>query len=298
MYKISIWALVAGFSTLAVAGETVNEPGLSAPQIVEKNISARGGLEAWQKLQSMVWVGHIESDNAPAPSLSFALEMKRPDKTRFEIKAQNQTSVRMYDGAHGWKLHPGRNGKPDVEPYTAEELNFARDGQGIDGPLMDCQAKGIAVALEGEDNVEGHKAYRLSVKLPSGKIYHVWIDVMTFLDIKYDRQSRNSLGHPVTVSVFNRNYQTIEGLQLPFLIETSTDATKATDKMVIDRISLNLSLPDRMFAKPNVSGWSKAAMGDINSLQSSRPAVRSDSVLSSGFPKLSAGSVPDSGMTQ
>jgi len=298
MKKITLYALAACFSTLAVAGEPVNAPGLTVSQIVEKNVAARGGIEAWRKLQSMVWVGHIESANTPAPSLTFVLEMKRPDKSRFEIKAQNQSSVRMFDGTHGWKLHPTGNGKPDVQPYTAEELSFARDWQGIDGPLIDYQAKGIAVALDGMDEVEGHKAYRLSVKMPSGNGHHVWIDSQTFLDLKYDRQSRNSMGQSTAVSVFNRNYQTIEGLQLPLIIESGTDATKATDKMVIDRISLNPPLSDQMFAKPNVSGRSKAAMVDIRPLQSTPPVIRSSTSRPLELPKLSAGAQPDSGMAQ
>lgn len=248
------WVLAGLVSMLAMAAECFAAPELTVDQIVEKNLAARGGLEAWRKVETMVWVGHIESANAPAPSMQFSLELKRPNKTRFELRVQNQTIVHMFDGALGWKLRPVQGGKPELQPYTAEELSFARDGHGIGGPIMDHAAKGISVALEGMDEVEGRKAYRLGVKFPSGMVQHAWIDAQTFLDIKYEHESHNRLGQSGKVSVFYRNYQTIEGLQMPLLIESSAGNGKATDKMVIAKVLINPPLDDRMFAKPSIPG--------------------------------------------
>lgn len=225
---------------------------LTAAEIVDKNVAARGGLEAWQKIQTMAWVGHIESAHAPAPNMQFALEMKRPNMTRFEIKAQNQKSVRIFDGTNGWKLRPTSKGKPDLQQYTNEELDYARNGPGIDGPLMDYQAKGADVTLDGVDEVEGHQTYRLNVKLSSGVSHHVWIDAQTFLDLKYDREAVNASGQPIMVPVFYRNYQTIEGLQVPLMIETGDGTIQTTDKMTIDKILINPPLDNQIFAKPDV----------------------------------------------
>ncbi len=278
-----------------MAIEPVNEQGLTATQIVEKNVAARGGLDAWRKVQSMVWTGHIEGANSSELRLPFALDMKRPNKTRFEVKAQGQTSVRMYDGAHGWKVRPSGNGRPDVQPYTPDELRFARDGQVIDGPLIDYQAKGVAVALDGVDEVEGRKAYRLSVRLPSGNSHHVWVDAKTFLDIKYDRVFRNKFGQPGAVAVYYRNYQTIEGLQIPLVIESGADTGKATEKLVIDKVSLNLPLEDRMFALSGVPGRRSMAAAGINSPRRSRQAADSAFAQSPGN---STQSVPGSRTAQ
>lgn len=272
MRRIAVWWLAACISTFVMAGEPVVAAELTAAQIVEKNVAARGGLEAWRKIQSMVWVGHIERMHANAPNLPFVLELKRPNKTRFEIKAQNQTAVRAFDGTQGWKRHPTSSGKPELQPYTAEELSFARDGQGIDGSLMDYQTKGVEVALDGVDEVEGHKAYRLKVKLPSGASHRMWIDAQTFLEVKYDRESRDAFGRPGTMAVFYRDYKTIDGLQIPLVIESGADTTKATDKMVIDKLVLNPPLADQIFAKPGMPGRSNAVSGDRDPPQTARSA--------------------------
>lgn len=257
MKRLAVWLctgcpLVLGVASGPATATSQTAAPLTAAQIVEKNVAARGGLEAWRRIQTMVWVGHIVTASAQASNLPFVLEMKRPNKTRFEIQTQNQMSARLYDGTHGWKLRPARDGMPELQAYSAEELRYARDGQGIDGPLMDYEAKGVTVALEGVDDIEGHKAYRLSVTLPSGVSHHVWIDAQSFLDVKYDRESRNAFGMAGTVSVSYHDYRTIEGLQIPFVMETGGSARRTTDRMVIDRISINPPLEDRIFARPSV----------------------------------------------
>ncbi|MGA7178361.1 MAG: hypothetical protein WBX11_02075 [Thiobacillaceae bacterium] len=250
MRRISLAIFATCLATPALAAPLDAAPALTAAQIVDKNIAARGGLDAWRKVQTTIWVGHIESPNAPALNIPFALEQKRPDKTRFEIKMQNQLSVRMFDGSHGWKVRPGRDGHPDVQAFTPDELRFAEESQGIDGPLMDYQSEGITITLDGMEKVDGANAYRLSLLLPSGSRRHVWIDAQSFLDIKSDRKSQNASGAPGTVSKYYRDYRTVDGLRIPFIIESGSDTGRAADKMVIDKVVLNPPLQDRMFAEP------------------------------------------------
>src|ERR1700694_3636192 len=107
-------ALAAG----ACWGASTPAEELSAAQIVAKNVAARGGLEAWRKVSTMVWVGHLERLDAPAPSMPFVMQLKRPNKTRFEVNAMHQTSMRIFDGAQGWKTRPGSGGGHALVPYT------------------------------------------------------------------------------------------------------------------------------------------------------------------------------------
>ena len=82
--------------------------------------------------------------------------------------------------------------------------------QVIDGPLIDYLAKGNTVTLESLDEFEGHKAYRLGVRLATGEIDQIWIDAQTFLDIRYDRPFAGGPGR-TKVSVFYRDYKAVEG---------------------------------------------------------------------------------------
>jgi hypothetical protein len=236
----------------AVAGPKATVTSLSVQQIIERNVAARGGLERWRAVGTMAWVGHIESAHAPVPNMRFTLEQQRPNKTRFEVYALGHKTVRVFDGTQGWKLRAAHNGgRPDAQPFAAEELKFARAGQGIDGPLIDSAAKGNLATLEGLEEIEGHTAYRLEVRLFAGERDRLWIDAKSFLDIRRDRVVDGPAGVPrKVVSQLYRDYKTFEGLKMPSIIETSVDAHGPAERMVIERVLLNPALDSWAFVNP------------------------------------------------
>ncbi|MFM0101743.1 hypothetical protein PQQ87_39550 [Paraburkholderia nemoris] len=272
MTRIALWVLIGCLTAAVYASEQIPEHDLSADQIVEKNAAARGGLDAWRKIQTMVWVGHVDSANTPAEELPFVLALKRPNMTRFEVTVLNRRAVRMFNGKQGWKVSPSATGSGEARPYTMDELRSAHDEQVIDGLLIDHQAKGVDVALEGIEKVDGHEAYRLGVKLPSGVTRHVWVDAQSFLDVKYDRAARGPRG-PITVEVKYSNYKDVEGLQIPFTIESGVVAAGKSDKLTIDKVSLNPPLDDGMFARPASQGWHSSVSINAEPSPSTPPAL-------------------------
>ena len=254
MLRKVLWMLPAGLLATVAAAAPAAPPALTVGQIIERNIAARGGAENWKKVQTVAWTGHVETGPDGISKAPFVMMFRRPDSTRFEILTEGQRSVRIFDGHKGWKLRPASNGAPDVKEYNPEELSYARDAAGLDGPLFDYQAKGVSVVLAGIDSVEGHQAYRLGLTMPSGQTRSDWIDAQSFLELKYERATRNATGQSGSVSVYYRNYQTVQGLVMPFMIETGGAADKDTDKMVIEKIALNPALEASLFAKPAVPG--------------------------------------------
>jgi len=272
MRRIAAWLLAAAWAAPVLAVVERGAASLSAAEIVDKNIAARGGLAAWQKIRTMVWVGHVQTADGAAGELPFLLEQKRPNMTRFEVKGQGVRSVRGFDGASGWKMRAGRSGEPAIEAYSGEEVKFAREAGGIDGPLIDYQAKGIMVSLDGVDSIDGRKAYRLSLAWPSGTSRHVWIDAESFLDIQSDRQARDNRGRIATVVVRYGDFRTVDGVQIPMRIETSSAMAKSGDKMLIDRVALNPPLEDRQFARPAMPHRRRGVTIDIPAPASGAPS--------------------------
>jgi outer membrane lipoprotein-sorting protein len=248
--------LAAAASLAAVAAPA----DLTADQIVARNIAARGGVEAWRKVDTMVWYGHVVAAGAGAERLPFIMEFKRPDKTRFEIEAHDQMSARIFDGSHGWRVVQARGAMPQMHDYGADDIKSARDAGGIGGPLVDYAAKGVAIALEGSEDVDGHPAYRLQLKLPSGDVQRVWIDAGSFLELKYERTTRNAFGMTGQLVVAYRDYRTVDGLTLPMTIESGVGAGKVGDRMVIDRVAVGAALDDNLFARPNLPERRPAGM--------------------------------------
>ncbi|MGH8262567.1 MAG: outer membrane lipoprotein-sorting protein [Steroidobacteraceae bacterium] len=257
-----------GFSVSASAAPAK----LTAAQIVDKNIAARGGLEKWRAVQTLSWSGKLDAGGgneptlnlkipgmppAPPPSqkpagqaqLPFVLEMKRGRKSRLEIIFNGETAVQAYDGTQGWKLRPFLN-RHEVEPFTAAELEVAASQSDLDGTLVDYAAKGTKVELESVEQVEGRDAYKLKLTLKNQRVLREWIDAQTFLEVKIEGTPRKLDGKPHSVSIFMRDYRNVNGLQIPHLLETVVQGVKRTEKIEIEKVVVNARLDESRFSKP------------------------------------------------
>jgi len=254
MTRILAWLLATSlaFAAQADAPAPTQPPKLAASEIIARNAKARGGNDVWKQAETMVWSGHTESSSNPERKLPFLLELKRPDRTRFEIATASGRSLRIYNGTNGWKMHADSRGVPTVEDYTAEELDYARGAQVIDGPLMYYAARKATFKVAGLDTVDGHDAYVLTVRLPAGDGGQVWVDATTFLEVRFDREARTSAGHSATTSMYYRDYRAFKGLTLPVIIETAAGAAKVSNKLVIEKVAINPPIEDKTFDKPPI----------------------------------------------
>ena len=284
----------------AAAGDKPAVPGisgLSAAQIVDRNVAARGGLQAWRAVHTMLLAGKVGAGgnrratlSVPNPDkktlgsiapqrpaeevqLPFRMELERPRKMRFELDFNGKTAVQVYDGSNGWKLRPFLN-RLEVEPYTAEELKIASTQADLDGPLVDYAAKGSSVALDGMEKVEGRDTYKLKLTMKNGQVTHVWIDAQTFLETKIEGQPRRLDGTYHPVEVYFRDFRTVEGLQIPFVLETKVlpvektalglrDTPVPVEKIILDKVVVNPKLEESRFTKPNVGAAVSGKSGTI-----------------------------------
>lgn len=285
-------SMLASFVLVSLAAENAPAPTtLSAAQIVERNVAARGGLQAWRAVHSLSETGKLGAggDNRvsqpaaiPSPKqrtktvplpqatrlkeeaqLPFVMELERPRKLRFEIQFAGKDAVQVYDGTNGWKLRPYLN-RNDVEPFTADELKSASMQTELDGPLVDYAAKGTKVELDGAEKVEGHDTYKLKLTLRDSRVLHVWVDAKTFLEAKIEGQPRRLDGKMHPVEIYYRDYRNVGGLQFPFVLETKVLPLPITnpkaprelpipsEKIVVEKITVNPKFDASLFTKPQV----------------------------------------------
>jgi hypothetical protein len=286
--KLFAIGLVVLFSvSAAMAAEpTTSSSNLTAAEIANKNVAARGGLQAWRAVQTLSWQGkmgvggnkratlpdpvptkrgsQLPSDPRPTEEvqLPFVMDMQRPHKTRFELQFKGKTAVQVYDGTNGWKLRPYLN-RLEVEPYTQEEARIASMQQDLDGPLVDYAAKGTRVELDGMEKVEDRDSYKLKLTMKNGQTIHLWIDAQSFLDAKIEGEPRRLDGKDHPVEIYYRDYRAVSGLQIPFVLEThvlpiANAASRVKplpvppEKIVIDKVVVNPKLEATLFAKPQV----------------------------------------------
>ena len=263
---------------------------LSAAEVITKNVAARGGLQAWRAVQTMSLSGKTgaggnqratlqvptqgqitavtrKTEQSPLPSrrveevyLPFLMELARPHKMRFELQFAGQTALQVYDGVNGWKLRPYLN-RLEVEPYTADEMKVASIQSELDGPLVDYAAKGTRIESDGIEKVEGRDTYKLKLTLKSGDVTHVWVDAQTFLETKFEGQPRRLDGVYHPVEVYYRDYRNVNGLEIPFVLETRVlpvtktamglrDTPVPPEKTLIDKVVINPKFDAGRFSKP------------------------------------------------
>jgi outer membrane lipoprotein-sorting protein len=272
-FSVALWAA----DVKAVSG------GLTAEQIVQKHVAARGGLATWHAVHTMSWSGKMDAgigdsvarseayvadtwgknkakmraaalkgETKEAPKqvqLPFVLEMKRPGKSRVELEFAGKTAIQVYDGKEGWMKRPYLN-RDDWEPFTDEQAKASAGKWDLDGPLFDTAAKGTTVALEGVEKVDGNGAYKLKLTLKDGTVQHVWIDQKSFLDVKVEGSPRRMDGKMRTVWVTQRDFRSVQGVMVPFVLETAVDGYRETHKMTLEKVTLNPTLDDALFTKP------------------------------------------------
>ncbi len=246
-------------------------PRLSAAEIVDKNVSARGGLAAWRAVQTLEMTGKMEAGGnnrptlpvpgkktgpqmpAPRPAeqvqLPFVMDLKRPRMSRVELQFNGQTAIQVYDGSKGWKVRPFLN-RHEVETFTPEELKAASEQSDLDGLLIDYAAKGSKVELEGSEKIEGRDTYRLKVTDKNGYTRHVWVDAETFLESKVEGTPRRLDGKNHSVATYFRDYRSVNGMMFPYLLETAVEGVNQTEKVQLERIVLNPKLDQSRFTMP------------------------------------------------
>ena len=59
---------------------------LTAAQIVDKNIAARGGLAAWRAVNAITLAGEMDAGGNDNVKLPFSLSLKRPQKYKLPAR--------------------------------------------------------------------------------------------------------------------------------------------------------------------------------------------------------------------
>ena len=230
MNRLSKFLLLACCCSLAVEAQTVD-------QIVARNIAARGGARRIAALKSQSMTGTLGFD--PNPAEPFHAEMKRPGKLRQEIAVNPEQFTQVADAKEGWTLRPG---KPPEAMSAAQVKNLAGSAD-IQGPLFNYKAKGNEVVLAGKEKLAGRDAYKLVITMKDGTQRTDFIDAKTYLELKWE----GVVGGQKMESYF-RDYRKVKGLAYAFAIDSSGPNFK--QKLIFDRIEVNLDLPDSHFTKP------------------------------------------------
>jgi hypothetical protein len=119
--------------------------------------------------------------------------------------------------------------------------------------LVDYARKGTRIELAGTEKVEGRNAYWLHLTQADGHQINLWIDAATFLDVKVDGEPRRLDNRMHKVAIFYRDFKRVDGVQVPMTLETVVDGVRPSRKITFKTVTVNPSLTEALFTKPQVA---------------------------------------------
>jgi outer membrane lipoprotein-sorting protein len=231
-------AATALFAAALAAGQTADE-------LIAKNIAARGGYEKLKAVQTMRLIGTMKAGDQSLPA---ALELKRPNKSRWEFLVEGQTGIQAFDGKEGWTWMPFE-GQTGPQPMGDEERVEAEQQADIDGPLVDSREKGEKVELVGHDAKYRPDDWKLKITLKDGDVRYVYLDPKTFLQsATVTRRKIDGVDLEVRSEV--GDYRKVGDLVLPHSFTASSPGGGPSQSIQFDRIDVNVPIDDSRFAMP------------------------------------------------
>lgn len=237
------WTLAA----LAAAGathSTAAEP--SAEEVVARYLEARGGVEAWRKVESLQMTGIF---SVVSKRSDFTLIRQRGDLYRLDYLMQDVPAVRARDSEGPWMLNAWL--KPDGGRVTEDPYKKQLERESLFPLLLlDFEKKGIQIESLGSGDVEGMTTVDLKITLPDGQeeIWH--LDAETYLEIAADSQiyDYTQLAEPMQQRIFYDDFREVGGLIFPFQIEWEFWARLET--MTVEQITINPKIEGARFSPP------------------------------------------------
>ncbi|MES2323642.1 MAG: hypothetical protein V4633_15385 [Pseudomonadota bacterium] len=181
--------------------------------------------------------------------LPVVVEAGRPNLIRKDVTIQGNVQTTAYDGKQSWKTDPFVAGgmKPAALPELEAKALVAEAD--FDGTLVGYAAKGIKLAYAGPAVVEGKPAHALGVTLYDGSTATIWLDAVTFLEVKRT-QPGLVMGAMKPVDIFSSDYRLVDGIKVAHRLDIGLAGSKDRMTILVDAAELNVRIDPARFARP------------------------------------------------
>jgi len=222
---------------------------MSAEELIAKNIEARGGLEKIQAIDAIRATGRmVFAEGDFSIELAYLNLVRAGAGCRSEISLQGLTAITAYDGTTGWNISPFQ-GRRDPERMSADDAKSLEYCADLDGPLVDWQAKGHKVEYQGTEDVDGTEAHKLKVTMKNGIVQTMYFDPDYFLEIRSLVQT-TVRGVKQEQETDVGNYERVNGVYLPFSMESGPKGGPKSQKIEIESIDAGVEIDPAQFAFP------------------------------------------------
>jgi hypothetical protein len=225
----------------------VSAQAMTADELVNKNVAARGGMDSLQAIKSLRLSGKMIVGGFGA-EIDAVQIYKRPGAYRFEGTLQGMTMVQSYDGKEAWRISPFQ-GRKDPERTSADDAKELAEQADFDGSWVNAGAKGNKLDYLSTEDVDGTEAHKLKVTLANGDVEYVYFDPDAFLVIRTLKQ-RTVRGVELREETDYSDYEKVNGTFVAFSTSSGNAGDTQRTKFTVDKADANASVDDATFAFP------------------------------------------------
>ena len=235
MKKI-IFAILS-FAFVSAKAQTVDD-------VIQKYSKAMGGLAAFNAVKTMKTTGTITTQGV---DLSLTSQIINGKAVRTDVQAMGQSVINAYKDGKGWKINPFA-GVTTISDMTPEELIDFKSQTRIASQLMDYKARGHKVELQGQEDVEAIKTYKIKLtNKDDNKVTTYFISVADNTIIK-SVSTRQIQGQEIEIETFYSDIKDFNGLKFPML-RTQKMQGQVFQEIKIANIEFNVPVDEKIFDK-------------------------------------------------
>lgn len=202
------------------------------------------GQESLSALETRTVTGRIFQMGS---EFSFVQTSKRPNLFRLEADIMGQKFIQAFNGTEGWMVAPFM-GTTDPQDIPVDQLKSIKREADFDGLLYNYEEKGIDLAFEGIEDLEGSDVYKIKATYDDGDESFIFIDLETYVILKTEAKI-SMMGTEAMTETFLSNYKMIDGTAIAFSIETKVNG-QVQSQINIDSVEYGKEVDNSIFERP------------------------------------------------
>ncbi|HVT86841.1 MAG TPA: outer membrane lipoprotein-sorting protein [Chitinophagaceae bacterium] len=217
----------------------------TADEVIQKYSAAIGGLDAFNAVKTVKMTGNVSVQGMDLP---LTIQIVNGKAMRNDVEVMGQIIINAYKDGKGWTVNPltGANSATEV---TGAPLNDLKNQSSLASPLMDYKARGSQVELEGQEDVEGVKCYKIKLtRKDDGNVSTYFINTTDYLPIKFV-ESKELQGQTFDVESYFSDYKDFNGMKFS-MTRTQKVEGQVLQEIKLTDIQFNTAIDDKVFNMP------------------------------------------------
>lgn len=229
------------FGLLTLAAVSVHAQ--TADEVIQKHANAMGGLDNFNKVKTVKMTGTVSAQGMDLP---LTIQIINGKAMRSDVEVMGQAVTNSYKDGKGWKINPFA-GASTATDATAEELSDMKTQSLLASQLMDYKARGYKVELQGQEDVNNAKAYKIVLTESDKKTTTYYIDATSYMAVKV-MGKRELMGQEAEIETYLNDPKDFGGVKFNTSIVQKIGG-QTFQEIRIEKIELNIPVDEKIFDK-------------------------------------------------